>query len=258
MRGSITSLYHYPVKGLSPQPLPSVDLAAGQGFPFDRVFALARHDSGCDPRHFRPLPKSRFHMLARDAELARLASRYDPEDGVLEIALDGKTVLAANLDEETGASAAASFVATYLGLPAGAAPYLARAGENRFTDVSVRSAEMMNAVSLINLASVRAFEERIGRPVDPLRFRANIYFDGWPAWSEFDLIGSGIAIGEATLRPCLRTRRCPATQVDPATAERDLDVPALLAKHYGHSDLGIYAEVTGAGTVAPGAEIVAE
>jgi uncharacterized protein YcbX len=28
-----------------------------------------------------------------------------------------------------------------------------------------------------------------GRPVDPLRFRANLYVEGWPAWVENDWTG---------------------------------------------------------------------
>ena len=39
---------------------------------------------------------------------------------------------------------------------------------------------------LVNLASVRALEEKLGRAVDPLRFRPNIVIDGAPAWSELE------------------------------------------------------------------------
>ena len=52
-------------------------------------------------------------------------------------------------------------------------------------------------VSIINLASVAAVENAVGAPVDPLRFRGNIYVTGWPAWHEFDLLGQEIAIGDA-------------------------------------------------------------
>ena len=33
------------------------------------------------------------------------------------------------------------------------------------------------------------------RPVDPLRFRGNLHVSGWPAWHEFNLLGSEIAVG---------------------------------------------------------------
>ena len=52
-------------------------------------------------------------------------------------------------------------------------------------------------VSIINLASVRAIENMVGAPVHPLRFRANLYVEGWPAWHEFDLLDRTLAIGDA-------------------------------------------------------------
>ena len=52
-------------------------------------------------------------------------------------------------------------------------------------------------MSIINLASVAALENAAGAPVHPLRFRGNLYVDGWPAWHEFDLLDAEIAIGRA-------------------------------------------------------------
>ena len=84
-------------------------------------------------------------------------------------------------------------------------------------------------VSIINLASVAALETAVGAPVHPLRFRANVYVAGWPAWHEFDLVGRDIAIGAAArLKVVKRIVRCAATNVDPDTGMRDLAIPATL------------------------------
>ena len=45
----ISGIYRYPVKGLSAQALRGIELQAGQPFPFDRVFALARGSMRIDP-----------------------------------------------------------------------------------------------------------------------------------------------------------------------------------------------------------------
>ncbi len=112
---------------------------------------------------------------------------------------------------------------------------------------------MMNAISLINLNSVADFSARLGGiPVDPLRFRANLYFDGWPAFSELDCVDGEFEVGPLRLRVLQRIRRCAATEVNPTTAERDIAVPRLLKEHYGHVDMGIYAEVLTGGRVEPG------
>ena len=68
-------------------------------------------------------------------------------------------------------------------------------------------------------------ENAVGAPVDPLRFRGNVYVSGWPAWREFDLLGQEIALGGARLKVVKRIVRCAATNVDPQTAVRDLAIP---------------------------------
>ena len=110
-------------------------------------------------------------------------------------------------------------------------------------------------LSLIGLASVTDLERVMRAAVDPLRFRANIYFEGAPAWTEFDWIGKEIEIGSARLRITARIDRCAATNVNPVTAARDMNVVKALQRGYGHIDMGVYAEVIGGGEIATGDRI---
>lgn len=252
MHGTVRQLFHYPVKGLSGQALASVALQAGQGFPHDRVFGFARHDSGFDPVNPQPMPKNRFFVLAQVARLAGLRSHLDPDTLELRIRRDGATVFDDSLATPAGRERAVAFLAGFLELQPDQQPVFAQGQDNRFTDVSVVSREMMNAVSLINLDSVRDFSLRTGREVDPRRFRANLYFDGWPAFSELAQVGKTFSIGTARFRICKETKRCPATEVNPDTAERDLPLPRLLLDHYGHPNMGVYAEVLSAGVIRAG------
>ena len=252
MKGTVKHLYHYPIKGLSPQPLNRVPVSPGEGFPFDRVFGLARADSGFDAAAPRPLPKNRFFMLMKDERLAALRTFLDTGTQEFTIHRDGELLLECNLSTSSGAEAAVSFFSALFKLPENRRPVLAHAVPHRFTDVSVTSSTLMNAVSLINVASVAEFGERIGKNVDPMRFRGNIFFDGWPPFSELDLVDREIKIGEMRLRILKRTQRCPATEVNPATADRDIPVPRLLLECYGHADMGVYAEILSKGTIAGG------
>ena len=95
----------------------------------------------------------------------------------------------------------------------------------------------------------------IGQSVDPARFRGNILFSGFPPFSELDLVGQRIALGEIEMKVVLRTKRCPATQVNLQSGKRDLDIPKLLQEHFGHSNMGIYAEVLSSGTLKLGDEV---
>jgi len=250
--GTITSLVHYPVKGLSGQSLPEVMLSPRQGFPFDRMFGFARAGSGFDPLAPAPMPKDRFLMLMRDERLAGLASHLDPVSRVLVLKVQGHSVLQADLFTAEGCAETDAFFDRMFDLVPDKMPRFVHAAPHRFTDVSVVSTDLMNAVSLINLDSIADLEARTGAAIAPERFRANITFQGWPPFSELALVGQEITIGTARARVTLRTRRCAATEVNPVTARRDLPIPRLLHQHYGHSDMGIYAELMTGAVVRPG------
>jgi uncharacterized protein YcbX len=96
----------------------------------------------------------------------------------------------------------------------------------------------------------------VGVGVDPLRFRANVYVTGWPAWRELDLIGCEIAIGTGSrVKIIKRIVRCAAIDVDPLTGIRDLSIPPALMQSFGHADCGVYGEVVQGGEIAVGDEL---
>ena len=247
---AVTALYRYPVKGLSPEALPAMALLRGEGLAHDRTHALALGTTAFDPAAPAPLAKTNFLMLARNEALAQLATKVDAATGVLTVARrDGTVAVMADLATMEGRIAVEDFFTAFAGEAARGRIRVVSATRHRFTDIGAPVPAMMNCISLVNLSSLRALEEAMGRTLDPLRFRANVYVDGLPAWSEFDLIERSFAIGPVPFRAVRRTRRCPATNVNPATAERDADVPRALREHFGHPDLGVYLEVMGTGTV---------
>lgn len=247
---TISALYFYPIKGLSPVSVKQVALRADDGFPGDRLFGFAKANSGFDPADPKPLPKDRFLVLMQQEKLAALNTTFDEASREFVIERAGHEELRANLGTAQGQAAVSDFFMDYLDLSQDEKPFFAEAQPHRFTDVSVVSETMMNAVSFINLASVRDFAEKIGESVDPMRFRGNIIIDGWPAFSEFDLIDRTISVGSAHFKILKRTKRCAATEVNPTTAERDIRVPARLRSTYGHFDMGVYAQVISDGTFA--------
>jgi uncharacterized protein YcbX len=91
-----------------------------------------------------------------------------------------------------------------------------------------------------------------------LRFRANLYVEGWPAWREFELLDQVLAIGNVRLKVVKRITRCAAINVDPETAARDLEIPQALIRRLGHNECGIYAEVIAGGAIKVGDTIEVE
>ena len=248
----VVSLHRYPVKGLSAESLDEVALTPGRGFPHDRAWGFARHDGGFDPADPRPLPKTKFLMLMRDERLAGLDTRFDPDTAGFTVSVRGNEALRADLGTVGGRDAASAFFARMFDLAPREAPRFVSAGSHRLTDVSVVSEALMHAVSLVNLASVRDLEARTGRTIEIERFRANIVVDGLRPWAELDLVDRGLRLGDVPMHGVLRTRRCAATEVNPATAKRDVPVPRLIHAHLGHPDMGLYLGVDGAGTLRVG------
>jgi uncharacterized protein YcbX len=60
----LQSIYRYPVKGLSPEPLPAVALEPGQTLPADRRYAIENGPSGFDPADPRWMPTTTVAFFA--------------------------------------------------------------------------------------------------------------------------------------------------------------------------------------------------
>jgi uncharacterized protein YcbX len=246
MTARITLIHRHPVKGLNAEALARVTLTPGEGLPHDRRFALAQGSTNFDTQAPEWRPKTQFLMLMRDEKLAQLRIAFDEETGDLAIHRAGKQVVHAKATEPLGRSLIEQFFAAFMGAAARGAPRLLEAPGHMFSDVREK------CLSLINLASVTDLERVVGAAVDPLRFRANLYFEGAPAWAEFDWVGKEIAIGAARLRVSARIDRCAAINVNPETAARDMNAVKALQRGFGHIDMGIYAEVLDGGEIATG------
>ncbi|MCA1431628.1 MOSC domain-containing protein [Bradyrhizobium sp. BRP20] len=249
----ITGLYRYPVKGLTPERLSSAALRVGQTLYADRRYAIENGPSGFDPAAPEWKPKIQFLMLARNERLAELDSKFHDETNVLTIRKNGQTVASGDLETAAGRAAIEAYFRENFQHELKGPPKVLSGRDHSFSDVARK------VVSIINLDSVRAIETMLGGvAVHPLRFRANLYLKGWPAWSELDLVGQTLAIGQARLKVIKRIVRCPATNVDPETAKRDLEIPPTLSRHLGHMDCGIYAEVIADGDVGVGDVVAVE
>jgi uncharacterized protein YcbX len=252
MTGRIASLWRHPVKGFTPERIGSAALDAGEFFPCDRLYAVEDGPTGFDPDAPAWISKMKFTVLAKIAEVARARTAYDEASGVLTATAEGQPAFSGVLTEPQGREAFAAWLGGFLGEAASGPLKVVRAPGHRFTD------HPRGHVSIVNLASVRDLEARLGRPVDPLRFRANLYVEGWPAWIENDRVEAEIRLGPVHARVFKPIVRCAATHVDPATGERDLDVVAALHAQYGHLHCGVYVDVLAGGVIAEGerAEII--
>ena len=244
---AIRAIYRYPVKGLSPQALAQTELSIGQTVPADRLYAIENGPCGFDPAAPAYFPKQRFLMLMRNEQLAGLRTDFDPASHTLTIDWEGRQAARGDLRSKDGRLAIEAFFRRFMPKELRGPPKVLFGAGHSFSDVAKK------VVSIINLASVAAVEAAAGAPVNPLRFRGNLYVAGWPAWHEFSLLGHVLTVGKgAQLKVVKRIQRCAATDVDPDTGIRDLSIPRTLLQNFDHIDCGVYAEVTAPGAIAVG------
>jgi len=242
----IASLYRYPVKGLSPERLSSVQVATAEGFPLDRMYALLRTQADFDAGAPVWLAKANFVMLMMHEQIAGLKTHYLHQDKKLFVTTATGRQLEFLLGESAGRAALEQFFADFMPKHLTTAPRLVESTGHQFTDKAAKY------ISLINLATLRELEQCWGESLDPLRFRANVYIDDAEPFSELDWIGQEIRLGSVIAKVAQRNGRCAATNVNPDTGIRDRNVPGKLRAAFGHKDLGVYLSVTQGGQLNEG------
>jgi uncharacterized protein YcbX len=247
---TLRDICRYPVKGLSPEPMETVRLSEGSALPYDRQYALALGSTPVSGAISDWMPKSSFLCLMRNEKLAQLETLFDDATQTLTVKRAGNQVARGQLTQKIGRTMIEDFFAAFMKDEARGRPKLVEAASGH-----VLSDHDSPVISIINLSSVKDLERVVGREIDPRRFRGNFMIDGLDAWAEFELCGKQMAIGDAVLEVVMPIDRCAATNVNPSTAERDLNLPKDMMRGYGHIDCGVFARVTKGGDVNVGNEL---
>lgn len=255
---SIQTLFRYPMKGFSEELLARVQLSPGAGFPMDRALAVTDGNWTYSKASYVPKNKLEFLGLMGHPRLAKIRLVADDEARHLQSIGEDGSRFDIDLISGEGADAFIDHLIRFLGLPSEPRPALCRADGGAFSDLAmlnragVHQGNTQFAISAINLASLRDLEARMGCKLDPLRFRANVYYDSDTPWEEQAWLGKYLRIGSALAKVVMSTPRCVITSVNPQTGERDANVIQSLLRHYKHKDLGFYLDVVEGGEVRPG------
>lgn len=247
----LTDIYRYPVKSLSPERLEQTELHPGEGLAYDRHFALALGSAAISGNTTEWLPKNNFLVLLKHEKLAGLETSFDDKTDTLTILRRGKQVARGNLGMGIGRTMIEEFFSAFMG-EQGRAQVGGQIKVVRAADGHSLEDQSKRSVSIINLATLRDIERVLGSPLDPLRFRGNLYIDTGEPWQEFGWLGQEITIGGVTLCVGERTGRCGATHVNPATAERDINLLKALQQGFSHTDCGVFADVISGGQISVG------
>jgi uncharacterized protein YcbX len=224
----LSALYRYPLKSAIAEPLQgsAVDLLGLQG---DRRWMLVDEATG------------RFLTQRAVAKMSQLSARYDDAGGLtlsaadmpaLSVALPaadqdlrGVTIWKDALRVPDAGDDAAAWLTTFIGQPT----RLVQVPEARARTLQAGYGEPGDRVAfadgfpllLIGQASLLDLSNRIGRPMEMLRFRPNLVIEGSSAFAEDGW--KRIRIGTTDLRVVAPCSRCILTTMDPQTGERSAD-----------------------------------
>ena len=243
----LSRINRYPVKGMTPDALRRSELQPGRGLPFDRAAAFTSGNLPDPPSKGGWVRARTFLQLTVYPELARFRTAFDEAQRTITLTAPDGALARARLGVQDSFAEANALIRRHFAAGPHGAPELHEQAPDRghwdFTDT---------VLSVCNLETVRAVEASAGRPLDPTRFRANLYLEGLDAWEEFGLVGHKLRIGDAELEILRPVMRCAATSVDPDRGEADVNVPELLHRSVGHMFLAVYARVTRGGPIACG------
>lgn len=247
LSGRIAALHRHPIKGFTPEPLAVAELSPEAGVRHDRVYAVENGPSGFDPLAPGHISKMRFVALAPTPRAAKVRTALDDATGVITMTAPGMAPLRVDLSQSTDRRRFEAWLTDILGDEVNGPLKVVDAPGHRFLD------DPAGQISLTSLSSLDALGRSLGRPVDPLRLRANIQVQGWPPFAELDLAaGAVVRIGAATARVVKPIRRCIATHVNPDTAERDMDLVGALQALIGRPDCGVYVQIVDGAEVRTG------
>jgi uncharacterized protein YcbX len=241
--GTIAELWRYPIKSHGAERIAQATLTPGQTLPGDRLWAVL-HEAAKVPDAGAWASCNNFTRVAKTPALAAVGATLSACQTRVVLTHPDRPTL--DLAPDTDEAAFLDWVRPLMDAERAQPVRLVRAESRGMTDTPEPT------ISLNNLSSHRAVSQKLGRSLDPRRWRGNIWLDGLGPWEEFEWVGRKIQIGTSELEVIDRITRCLATAANPETGTRDADTLGTLQAGWDHQDFGVYAVVTKAGTLKDG------
>ena len=237
----VAGLWRHPIKSLGREILHEVTLTKGQTMPWDRHWAVTHHDTKWNADDPRWIMCRNFMITVATPGLAGIWAELDEPTRTLTLRHDTIGSHTFCPDDPAEISGFLNWVMP-LCPPDKRQPSGVVAAPGRgMTDTSFPS------ISIMNMATHRAFEGRLGRKLELERWRGNIWLDGPAPWEEFEWTGQTVRVGTAELEVQEPIRRCMATAANPRTGLRDTDTLSVLRETWDHQHNGVYAVVSKTG-----------
>ena len=243
----IKNLYFSPVKSLSFNNVDTLEIIKNIGIKNDRIFAFTNNLNFKDIELIKNNPLKReiykFLSLKKYPELNEY--NFLLENNFLILEFENKIILKTDIDNQHEVKILCSKLEDIL--PNINNINLLKDSMNPFFDTMPNK-----SISLINLNSIKDFENLSNHQVEHERFRGNIYVEDLDKWEERKLVGKVLSINDIKFKVIKEIPRCSATNIKPKTSDINLNIPFNLKKIYNHINLGIYLDPLNDGKINKG------
>ena len=234
---TVAFTYLSPIKSLSFQSAQTLIIKKDVGIEEDRIFAFSRGLNEVDARRIEKEPSDRelihFLTLKNSPSLNKYDFKFENQS--ITIFKEDKEIASYSIHEKENISKKLQELEPDLPIPT----YLLKNQLFPFYDTT-NSSNVSNTISLINLNSVKDFSNKINKDIQLERFRGNIYVKNLDAFEERKWINKVISINNTQFKVLKNIPRCSATNLKINSSEKDINLPNMLRKIYGHIDMGIY------------------
>jgi len=237
MKPIVSSIHFSPIKSLSFQSINTAIIKKDIGFEEDRIFAFSRAIDMSLAKTIEKDPSERELIHFLTLKNSPVLNKYDFkfENGMISISENNKEISTYSIEDKEAISKEISVLEPNLPGPI----FFLKNKLFPFYDTT-NSSNVSNTISLINLNSIKDFNQKINKEIEFERFRGNIYVKDLKAFEERNWINRIIKINEAEFKVLKHIPRCSATNLKINSDQADINLPNELKKVYGHMDMGIY------------------
>jgi uncharacterized protein YcbX len=253
MKPVVSSIHFSPIKSLSFQSINTAIIKKDIGFEEDRIFAFSRAIDMALAKTIEKDPSERelIHFLTLKNSPALNKYDFKYENGMISISEENKEISTYPIEDKEDISKEISKLEPDLPGPI----YFLKNELFPFYDTT-NSSSVSNTISLINLNSIKNFNQKIDKEIEFQRFRGNIYIKDIDAFEERNWINKTIKINEAEFKVLKHIPRCSATNLKVNSDQADINLPNELKKVYGHMDMGIYLYPLNNGKISVNDELI--
>jgi len=243
----IQNLYFSPVKSLSFNNVGTLEIIKNIGIKNDRIFAFTDNLNFNDIELIKKNPLKReiykFLSLKKYPELNEF--NFSLEGNFLLLEFENNIILKTDINNLHEVKILCNKLENIL--PNINNINLLKDSMNPFFDTMPNK-----SISLINLNSIKDFENLSNHKIEYERFRGNIYVEDLDKWKERKLVGKVLIINDLKFKVIKEIPRCFATNIKPKTSNVNLNIPLNLKKIYNHMNLGIYLDPLNNGKINKG------